>query len=292
MKRVLSIVLTLVLLISCAGIAYAEDTLSEQESSQAKVCEDCPSIHFSDVPTPGNWAHEGIDYCIENGYMNGTSTIEDIFTPKGTVSRAQLVTILYRMAGEPEVEFQGAFADVPDGEWFSNAVEWAALNKIVLGISDGLFDPKGNITREQVATILYRYTGTPKVDGSLSAFQDAADVSAFAKDAMQWAICKGIVTGIQSGNVTSLAPKDSSTREQIAALVMRFERSRESEPVCDHDYQKGELTEPSCWMPGGTTYTCTKCGDSYVADETPALGHDFDPVTHICSRCGEIEAEA
>ncbi len=173
-----------------------------------------------DAPDQENWAHAGIDYCVENGLMKGVS--ETVFTPTGSVTRAQLVTILYRLAGEPAVEFTGAFTDVAEGLWYSDAIEWAAANGVVNGVGEGRFNPDGEITREQIAAILYRYSGSPKAEGSLSAFPDAASVSDYAVDAMIWATGKGLINGIGQGDVTILSPKTNASRAQIASIIMRY----------------------------------------------------------------------
>lgn len=185
--------------------------------SQSKVC---PSHKYTDAPVKGSWAHEGIDYCIAHGLMNGMS--DTSFAPAGTVTRAQLVTILYRAANGPYVTFKGAFTDVPSNQWYSSAIEWAAANGIVNGISPGKFDPMGNITREQIAAILYRYNGSPAVSGSLSKFPDSWKVSSYAEKALIWATKNGLINGIATGETTVLAPQDNATREQIAAIIMRF----------------------------------------------------------------------
>ena len=180
----------------------------------------CPSVGFSDVPAYGNWAHDGIDYCVENGLMNGIGNGR--FDPNGTVSRAQLVTILYRVAGSPETEFKGTFTDVPDGQWYSKAIEWAAANGVVNGIGDGKFAPDRSITREQIATILYRYENQPAVSGNLEKFPDQGNVSGFAVTGLIWATQEGLITGVLSNGVTTLAPKNNATRAQIAAIIMRY----------------------------------------------------------------------
>ena len=180
----------------------------------------CPSAEFTDRPAPDNWAHAGIDYCVEKGLMNGVG--EGRFDPDGTVSRAQLVTILYRVADQPTVTTHGTFSDVPAGMWYSDAIEWAAANGIVNGVGDGKFDPTSSITREQIAAILYRYEGSPKADGTLDTFPDRETVHSFAADALVWATGEGLITGIRSGDVTKLAPGDFASRAQIAAIIMRF----------------------------------------------------------------------
>lgn len=247
----------------------------------------CPSEAFRDVWQPPHWAHEGIDYCVSRSYMQGMS--KDTFEPKGTVNRAQLVTILYRMAGSPAVERANVFSDVPIGRWYADAVVWASENKIVNGYPDGTFRPMDAITREQIAAILYRYCGSPKAEGDLQTFPDAATVSTYALDAMAWAVDKGLLTGIKYEVGTLLAPKQNASREQIATIIMRFD-SMETEPVCEHDYARETIVEPTCIDHGTTSFTCSKCGDSYTIEELPALGHDFDPISHVCTRCGEAEA--
>ena len=156
--------------------------------------ENCPSKAFRDVPGPSNWAHAGIDYCVKNKLMNGVGG--DRFSPEGTVTRAQLVTILYRVAGSPETAFKGTFTDVADEQWYSLPIEWAAANGIVNGVGGGRFNPEGKITREQIAAILYRYAGSPEVEGSLSTFPDAASVSAYAVNALIWATQQKLINGI------------------------------------------------------------------------------------------------
>ena len=181
----------------------------------------CPSEIFSDVPDEDHWAHAGIDYCVSNKLMNGTG--EGKFNPGGTLTRAELVTILYRVEGSPKAEYQGTFEDVKEGQWYTDAVEWAATNKIVNGVGDGTnFAPTDTITREQIATILYRYAGSPEVKGDLKAFPDEGKVSSYAATAMAWAVEEGIITGATVNNVTYINPLSSATREQIASIMMRY----------------------------------------------------------------------
>ncbi len=180
----------------------------------------CPSAKFTDVPIYGNWAHDGIDYCVKHELMNGTGG--DLFNPNGTVSRAQLVTILYRVAGTPETEFKGTFTDVPSGQWYSEAIEWAAANGVVNGIGNGKFGPDLSITREQIATILYRYEKEPAVSGNLNSFPDHGKVNNFAANGLIWATQEGLINGISSNGITTLAPQNNATRAQIASIIMRY----------------------------------------------------------------------
>ena len=116
---------------------------------------DCPGAAFTDMPKPGSWAHPGIDFVLRNGYFSGSSPTA--FGTKGTMDRAMTVTVLYAMAGRPEPAGSSPFPDVPMGKYYSKAVTWAAENGIVAGGSDGNFKPKGNVTREQMASILLRF---------------------------------------------------------------------------------------------------------------------------------------
>ena len=276
LKKALSLLLALAMLLGCVTVtAFAE--------------ENCPSAAFSDVPPEGNWAHEGIDFMVKNEYMNGVGGGK--FAPEGIVTRAQLVTILYRLDGSPETTFKNTFSDVADGKWYSLPIEWAAANAIVNGVGEGRFNPDGKITREQIAAILYRYSGSPKAEGDLNAFPDASSASNYARDALIWATQRELINGIASGSVKNLAPRNNATRAQIAAIVSRFSK------LHTHDY-KAEVTAPTCTEKGYTTYTC-ECGDSYKADETDALGHDYKAevtaptctaagfTTYTCARCND-----
>ncbi|MBR4132729.1 MAG: S-layer homology domain-containing protein, partial [Oscillospiraceae bacterium] len=204
-----------------ADKAAVEKALADGLAAIATVpADNCPSKKFTDVPKRDYWAHKYIDYCVANDLMNGVS--ETLFAPDSLTTRAQLVTILYRAAGEPAVTFKGVFSDVPADTWYSNAVEWAAANGIVLGVGGGRFAPDANVTREQIAAILYRYSGSPKVNGKLDAFKDAADVSDYAVNALIWATSEGIINGIPDGADVKLSPKDNATRAQIATIFARF----------------------------------------------------------------------
>ena len=181
-----------------------------------------PCEAFTDVDRT-QWYHEGIDYVVANGLMNGTDTTR--FSPLGTLTRAQLVTILYRLADEPAVTTSGTFSDVAPGLWYSDAVEWAAANSVVQGYPDGTFQPTRAITREQIATILYRYCNPqPASEDHLAQFPDQASVQSYARSAINWAVSAGLITGIKdttTGEVT-LRPQATATRAQIATIIMRF----------------------------------------------------------------------
>lgn len=181
---------------------------------------DCPSEKFTDVDQD-KWYHEGVDYAIKNGLMNGTGA--DTFAPDATTTRAMVVTILYRLDGEPAVTKDIPFADVPAGQWYSNAINWAAANGIVDGYGNGKFGPDDTITREQMAAILYRYASYKGYSVSdlanLTGYTDAASVSEWASTAMRWAVAEGLIEGTSA---TTLSPSGDSTRAQVATILMRF----------------------------------------------------------------------
>ena len=171
---------------------------------------------FTDLD-PNGWYHDGVNYMIENGMMNGVGN--GMFEPNGSVTRAMLVTILYRQAGSPSVEGKtNPFIDVKPNKYYTDAVIWAFQNGIVNGTTPTTFEPEEPVTREQIATILYRREGTPEVKQDLSAFVDTDQVSSYAHAAMQWAVAKGVIKG--DGN--RLNAKGDATRAEIATMLMRY----------------------------------------------------------------------
>ncbi len=180
-----------------------------------------PSVSFSDVKGD-EWFAQAVNYAVSNGLMNGMGNNK--FEPNTGMTRAMLVTVLWRYAGEP-VEGENTFTDLTQ-DWYIPAVTWAAHNGIVGGVGNGKFDPDGNVTREQLATILYRYCNSIGIDTSaradLSAFPDAGKVSAYAEDALSWAVAVGLVTGTQEGSKTYLDPLGNATRAQVATILMRY----------------------------------------------------------------------
>ena len=182
----------------------------------------CPSKAFTDLDAKA-WYHEGVDYALTNGLMNGVGGGK--FEPDGQLTRAQLVTVLYRAAGEPDTGKQvNPFTDVPDDTWYTKAVIWAANNGIVNGVAKNVFAPDDSITREQIAAMLYRYAGAEAAKkDKLSAFPDAAKVSDWAKEALNWAVASGLINGVADANGTaSLEPQATATRAQIATILMRW----------------------------------------------------------------------
>ncbi len=184
--------------------------------------EDCPCEQFDDV-SEGVWYHDSVVYAIRNNLMNGIA--ERRFDPSGSVTRAMLVTILYRSEGLPSVEgMENPFTDVKEDNWYTDAIIWAANNQIVNGMTATTFAPDAVITREQIATILYRYAKFQNRDVTLSGkdvlatFPDADKISAYAVDAVTWTIDCGIINGI-SGTISAGA---MAIRAQIAAMLMRY----------------------------------------------------------------------
>ena len=184
-----------------------------------------PEIHISDVfsdVSESAWYAEYVAYVYKNGLFSGMT--ESTFGPNENLSRAMLVTVLYRHAGEPKVTADSSFTDVPKGAYYADAVAWAEQNGIVNGMSKTQFAPKDLITREQIATILYRYCVDyqgikAKGSSDLSDFQDRDRVSSYAQTAMEWAVGNGIITGMSK---TELAPRGNATRAQAAAMLTRL----------------------------------------------------------------------
>ena len=186
----------------------------------AKDPDDKPAepVVFTDVAEKA-WYHDAVEYAVTNGLMKGVGNGK--FDPEGSMTRAMLVTVLWRYEGEP-AEGENIFTDVPNGTWYTDAVAWAAANGIVGGVGNNKFDPEGKITREQMATILFRYAQKKGIDtskrGELSGFPDSGKVSSWAKDAIQWAVAEQIINGSDG----KLLPQGNATRAQVATILMRF----------------------------------------------------------------------
>lgn len=175
---------------------------------------------FTDVPA-SHWAHDDITYVYENDLMNGTDG--SLFSPESTTTRAQVVTVLYRLAGQPAADWENPFWDVPASAWFHDAVTWAWENDITGGVSSTHFGAGNAVTREQLAAFLYRYAQDQGYDTSaradLSGYSDAGLVSSYATEALSWANATGLITGTTA---TTLSPKGSATRAQVATILSRF----------------------------------------------------------------------
>ena len=194
-----------------------------------RVCDggdSCPGRGFSDMPAAGNWAHAGIDYCVSHGLMNGVGKGQ--FDPNGTLTRAMLVTVLYRVQGEPDVSgLENPFEDVPDGMWYTEPIIWAVSKQVVNGTSAATFEPDTPITREQIAAILYRYA--KEVEGAdvsasaaLDGFADAASVSAYARTPLGWASALGYIKGSNENGTLLLNPQGNATRAEVTTILMRY----------------------------------------------------------------------
>ena len=178
---------------------------------------------FTDVPE-GRWSYPYIKELYEAGVVSGTTATT--FAPDMTMTRAMLVSVLWRLAGEPAPKGANTFDDVPDGAWYTDAVTWAAENGVVAGIGNGRFDPSGAVTREQTAVILFNYAQSKGYDVSaradLSAFPDAGSVSGWAQEALAWANASGLISGAVRGTQTILDPQGSASRAQVAMILMGY----------------------------------------------------------------------
>ena len=193
-------------------------TVTENITLYAIWTHNCPSAAFHDLDTT-SWYHLDTDYVISNGLMRGTG--DTTFEPDTVMDRAMMVTLLYRMEQEPEVG-ECPFEDVPAGEWYTDAITWAAENEIVEGY-EGKFEPEEPMTREQMATLLYRYANYKGYDTSaredIETFADSADISSWAETAISWAKASGLVNGKENNR---LDPQGSAVRVEAAAIIHRF----------------------------------------------------------------------
>ncbi len=202
------------------AIGYAtsvDEVYAILDSLRLLVAEGCVSNRFSDVAVNA-WYHDSVEFVVAFGLMEGMGG--KTFAPGANMTRAQLVTVLYRLVGEPEVDgMVNPFTDVAADTWYTDAVIWAANNGIITGVTETTFAPNANISREQLVTILYRFFGEPETNTDvLAGYADANAISEYAVDAMAWAVENGIVNGITE---TVLAPQGTATRAQIATILMR-----------------------------------------------------------------------
>ena len=205
------------------SVPYFSNYVIAYDAEQAGECpkdSTCPLRAFSDLD-PTAWYHDGVHWALENKIMQGYG--DGTFGPNDNTSRAMIVTILYRLEGEPEVTGENPFDDVADGQWYTDAVIWAAENKLAEGYGDGSFKPTADITREQLATILYRYARS-KGQGFTGAwyflldYPDAAEISEWADEAMHWCVMKGIINGKDG----KLVPGGAASRAEAATMLMRY----------------------------------------------------------------------
>lgn len=195
----------------------------------------CPGYAFRDMPAPSIWSHAGLDYCIDHGYIAGTSATT--VTPDGECTRAMIVSILYRVQGEPAKvngyelkKLAAPFDDVERGRWYTDAIWWAKLTGVVSGMSPSTFAPDDPITRAQLAVILYNYTKQFAPEsltetGSLAGFPDAGSVPSWARTAMAWAVGNGLISGVGENGVSYLRPEGCATRAQVATILMNYDKA-------------------------------------------------------------------
>ncbi len=214
------------------AIAVKEGMEDSAVAAAAYIIEDKAPVEkpwiFTDVDiVPGNWKYESVKHVYNNDIMGAIAGTTQ-FQPDRPLSRAMFATVLYRMAGEPEAVFRDKFTDVPAGKWYSDAIIWAYQNKVAAGYTDGSFGIDDNITREQIAKMLFEYAKVSEYDiterNDLGSFTDEADVSSWAVEYMQWAAAVKMITGKPNddGKTWRMDPKGDATRAECAAMLKRF----------------------------------------------------------------------
>ncbi len=211
-RRILSALLALALCVCAAPAALAAPSLES----------------FADL-NPNSWYAPGVRYCLKKGLMNGYGERVKNFGPNEPMTRAQLVTILWRMEGEPVTGLTMQYTDVPDGKWYAEAVRWAMAAEVMSGYTVLTFAPNDPVTREQFAAILWRYAryrgaiAAPGANAGLETYADSGDVSDYAAEAMQWACAMGIISGQRGKDgALRLLPQGESNRAVAATILMRF----------------------------------------------------------------------
>ena len=210
-----------------AGLANVDATQEELDELHSalyrawKAVQEYPvNTMYTDIPE-GEWYYDAVDFVTRYGFMNGMDA--GAFNAAGNVNRAQFVTILYRMAGQPEVTIDNPFVDVPEGDWYTNAVLWAYDKGITTGADATHFNPNGTLVRQNMVTFLLRFAGTMGIDtearADLSDYTDAGEIQPHAQDAMEWAVAEGIISGMSA---TTLGPNGLANRAQIATIISRF----------------------------------------------------------------------
>ena len=267
-------------------------------NTKTEVINTCPMAKFKDL-YPSIWCHEGMDYVISRGYMQGKTATR--FEPDSSMTRAMIVTVLYRIAADLgfDVSTTGSlpFTDTPHGVWYYDALKWAYKNNIAKGFTKTSFAPNNTVTREQITLFIYRFAGfigdDTKVSGSVSSFTDVSSLSIESKNAISWAVAHGVLNGYSNGEVR---PKNTATRAHFASMLQRWMDGR----CTSHSYKLTKSISATCTSDGGKYYTCSTCGtDKYV--RIPAASHKYGvkeiaikptctsdgKYNQICASCGK-----
>lgn len=253
---------------------------------------------FTDVQESA-WYYDYVDYVATRGIMNGTG--RNRFSPEELTTRAMFVTVLYRISGSPAVEQAAEFQDVSSGEWYSDAVAWAAEKEIVGGYGNGRFGPEDIVTREQAATILCRFAARQGHDVSqhegIEMFSDYKSISSWAAESVAWATAVGIINGSADGVMSIMKPANGASRAELAAILTRW--LMQNDPSHTHVYDTERVVDATCTKGGCTKHICA-CGASFADNLTDPLGrrHSFVPyvtsatpyrnshTTFRCIECG------
>ena len=284
MKKILAFILTLLFVVSTFSVFTVSAATVEMEN------------YFTDVVV-NSWYEDGVLYCYKYGYMSGVG--EAVFNPNGNCTRAMFATVLYNISMATDTYSKMSFKDVPLNTWYSNPVEWAYKNEYTYGVAEGYFGPNNNLSRQELVTLLYRYhlanNEDVTVTGNVTLFKDAASVSDWAEESLNWAIGEGIISGFED---STLRPKGLVTRAQLASILKRYLE------VYGIDWVNETIQEKR---------TCTTDGVSVFYDSTGNLSktvvykawHKFlkdkvvqkydcvygEKTRYICSICGETKTE-
>ncbi len=263
--------------INAAGAQYSAPI---QQYKQAALV----SAVFSDVSSSA-WYTQAIQYVYSNGMMKGTGN--GMFQPTSTLTRAEIVQVLYGRAGNPGYPTTQKFSDVPKSAWYFQAVQWATSIGVVDGTGSGKFSPNEKVTREQLAVILYRYFGNGSSTTSLSSFADSGSVSSWSKTAVRWAVQMNVINGSKSGSKLYIKPKSSTTRAEGAQMLMNLLTKGAYDVDLQTNYPYSEYNWPG--GSGKTIYT-SACGPSTMRNILVNLCGTQVTIADICKLCQECGA--